>query len=316
MAQGRPPGGQVLSLRARLAVVGYVAITWPIMTAFLFGPLALLIAGSRPQGRRAWFWLGALTLWLAFWAAQPGTMLEELVRAAAVLSAGVGVLILLLTPGSVSARALRATAGVVLGTAGLAAIVGIRWRDVELAVVQQGAAAQRLAMELMNRGKTAPAPETVAALQALGEGMRPMAPFFPGVVALLIFAGLCLAAMVAPRITGLAVMPLPGRFEEFRFSDQLVWSVILGLVGQLFFGTTPAAGPAASLLTFGVGLYILRGSAVLAAALQSAPRVFIVLLMVGALFLLPFAVGGLALLGLADIWLDFRRRLAPPPSGG
>ena len=88
VAQGRPPEGQVLSLRARLAVVGYVAFTWPIMTAFLFGPLALLIAGSRPQGRRAWFWLAALTLWLAFWAAQPGSLLEELIRAAAVLSAG------------------------------------------------------------------------------------------------------------------------------------------------------------------------------------------------------------------------------------
>jgi hypothetical protein len=41
-----------------------------------------------------------------------------------------------------------------------------------------------------------------------------------------------------------------------------------------------------------------------------------VMLVVGALFLLPFAVGGLALLGLADIWLDFRRRMAPPTSGG
>jgi hypothetical protein len=50
--------------------------------------------------------------------------------------------------------------------------------------------------------------------------------------------------------------------------------------------------------------------------LGAAPRLFIVMLLVGALFLLPFAVGGLALLGLADIWLDFRRRIAPPPSGG
>ena len=71
-----------------------------------------------------------------------------------------------------------------------------------------------------------------------------MAPFFPGVVALLIFAGLCLAAMVAPRITGRAVMPLPGRFEAFRFSDHLVWSVILGLWGAVFRGRRPVAGPA------------------------------------------------------------------------
>ena len=67
---------------------------------------------------------------------------------------------------------------------------------------------------------------------------------------------------------------------------------------------------------FGVGLYALRGSAVLATALRYAPRLFVVMLVVGALFLLPFAVGGLALLGLADTWLDFRRRMAPPTSGG
>jgi hypothetical protein len=29
-----------------------------------------------------------------------------------------------------------------------------------------------------------------------------------------------------------------------------------------------------------------------------------------AMFLLPFVAGGLTLLGLADTWLDFRRRLA------
>jgi len=306
----------MLSFRARLAVAAYVLLTWPVMTAFLFGPLALLVAASRPQGRRAWVWLAALALWMSLWAAQPGGLLEAVVRAAAVLATGIGILMLILTPGSVSARALRATVGVVLGTVGLSALVGLRWRDVELAVVQQGMAAQQMAIELMSRAGKSPDAATLAALQTLSEGLRPMAPFFPGVLALLVFAGLCLAALLAPRIAGRAVAPLPGPFEEFRFSDHLVWLVILGLVGLLFAGSTWAGGPAASLLAFGVGLYALRGSAVLSTALRSAPRLFIVMLLVGALFLLPFAVGGLALLGLADLWLDFRRRMAPPPSGG
>ncbi len=29
------------------------------------------------------------------------------------------------------------------------------------------------------------------------------------------------------------------------------------------------------------------------------------------MFLMPFVVGGLTLLGLADTWLDFRRRMSP-----
>ena len=34
------------------------------------------------------------------------------------------------------------------------------------------------------------------------------------------------------------------------------------------------------------------------------------------MFLLPFVVGGLTLLGLADTWLDFRRRSSTPTTGG
>lgn len=306
----------MLSFRARLAVAAYVLFTWPVMTAFLFGPLAVLVAASRPHGRRAWLWLAALTLWLALWAAQPGGLLEELIRASAVVSAGLGVLVLLLTPGSVSTRALRGTAVVVLGTVALALVVGLRWRDVELAVVHQGMEAQQAAMALLTRGGNTPDPVTLDALRSLAEGLRPMAPFFPGALALVLFAGLCLAALLSPRIVGHAVAPVPGRFDDFRFSDQLVWVLILGLAGVLFAGSTPLAGPASSLVAFGVGLYALRGSAVLATALRYAPRLFVVMLVVGAVFLVPFAVGGLALLGLADIWLDFRRRMAPPPSGG
>ncbi len=306
----------MLSFRARLAVAAFVLFTWPVMTAFLFGPLAVLVAASRPQGRRAWIWLMALLLWLSLWAAQPGGLLEELVRAAGVLSTGIGVLFLLFSAGSVSTRALRGTAAVVVSTVGLSRLVGLHWGDVVRAVVQQGMMAQRAATDLLSRGGSPPDDATREALQTLGEGLRPMAPFFPGLLALMLFAGLCLAALLAPRIAGRSVAPIPGRFDDFRFSDHLVWLIIVGLVGILFASSTPIGGPSASLLAFGVGLYALRGSAVLATALRAAPRLFIVLLVVGALFLLPFAVGGLALLGLADTWLDFRRRMAPPLSGG
>lgn len=306
----------MLSFRARLAVAAYVVFTWPVMTAFLFGPLAALVAASRPRGRRAALWLAALALWMALWAAQTGGLLEQVVRAGAALSTGIGVLCLLFTTGPVSTRALRGTAVAALGTMGLAKIVGVHWADLERGVVQQGMLAQQAATDLLTRGGNTPDPATLEALRTLAEGLRPMAPFFPGVLALMLFAGLCLAALVAPRIAGRTPAPVPGRFDDFRFSDHLVWLLIAGLMGLLFAGGTPVAGPSASLVTFGAGLYALRGAAVLATALRPAPRLFVVLLAVGAVFLLPFAVGGLALLGLADIWLDFRRRMAPPPSGG
>jgi hypothetical protein len=57
-------------------------------------------------------------------------------------------------------------------------------------------------------------------------------------------------------------------------------------------------------------LYAARGLAVFSAGSQRVPALVIATLSVVAMFLLPFVLGGLTLLGLADTWLDFRRRLA------
>ena len=298
-----------------MVIAAYVVFTWPVMTAFLFGPLTVLVAASHPAGRRVWFWLAGLTLWLTLWAALPGCLLEGVARAAAVLATGIGGLILMYGAGSVSARALRGTAAATLGTAALAAASGLRWHDLELAVGRQWMASERLAEQFLSRGGTPPDAATLESLRSVGDALVQFAPYFPGLLALALFGGLCLAALLAPRIAGRAVAPVPGPLREFRFNDHLVWLVILGLLGVLFAGATPAAGPSASLLTFGVGLYVVRGAAVLATTLLRLPRLFVGMLVVGSLFLFPFALGGLTLLGLADTWLDFRRRPPPIPGG-
>lgn len=311
----RSPGAQALSLGARVVVAAYVLFTWPVMTAFLFGPLTVLVAASHPAGRRVWLWLVGLTLWLALWAVLPGGLLEGIARAAAVLATGIGALALMYGAGSASVRALRGTAAVALGTAALAGFAGLRWHDVEMAVGRQWMASERLAEQFLTSGNTPPDAATLESLRSVGDALVQLAPCFPGVLALLLFGGLCLAALLAPRIAGRSVAPVPGPLRDFRFNDHLVWLVILGLVGVLFAGDTPAAGPAASVLAFGVGLYVLRGAAVLATTLPRLPRLFVGMLVFGSLFLFPFALGGLTLLGLADTWLDFRRRTPPIPGG-
>ena len=63
-------------------------------------------------------------------------------------------------------------------------------------------------------------------------------------------------------------------------------------------------------------LYTARGLAVFwAQAGRISGAVTGVLLLIS-MFLLPFVVGGLTLLGLADTWLDFRRRSPTPTTGG
>ena len=281
------------------------------MTAFLFGPLTMLVAASRTGLGRVWRWLVGLALWLVLLGILPAGLLEGMAMAAGALATGLGALVLMSGTGSASMRALRGTTVVTLGTAALAGFTGIRWHDVEMALGRQWMASEQLAEQFLSSFGFAPD----ASLRSAGDALVQFAPYFPGVVALAVFAGLCLAALLAPRIAGRAVAPVPGPFREFRFTDHLVWLVILGLVGVLFAGATPAAGPAASMLAFGVGLYALRGAAVLSTTLQRAPRMFVGMLVVGSLFLFPFALGGLALLGLADTWLDFRRRKPPIPGG-
>ncbi|MGH7525324.1 MAG: hypothetical protein ACREMX_01315, partial [Gemmatimonadales bacterium] len=63
-------------------------------------------------------------------------------------------------------------------------------------------------------------------------------------------------------------------------------------------------------------LYATRGLAVFSAGSARVPGAMIAVLTLVAMLLLPFVLGGLTLLGLADTWLDFRRRLATPNTGG
>ena len=63
-------------------------------------------------------------------------------------------------------------------------------------------------------------------------------------------------------------------------------------------------------------LYAVRGLAIVLAQAGGVAGPVAAVLGFVAVFLLPFVVGGLTLLGLADTWLDFRRRFSAPSTGG
>ena len=291
-------------------------LTWPVMVVFFLGPLAVLLLASRPLSRREWLWFAALVVWLGLWSTSPGGLLDQVIRAAGILAIGIGAPLLLVGAGTMTSRALQAVGVMTAGTSALCALLDIRWRDVELAALRQGWAAYNQFLEQAGNHGAAMEPARTQGLEAIADSLRPMATIFPGLMALLAFAGLLLAARWARRISPQPAIPALGPFRDFRFTDQLVWLVVAGLAGVLFPVPLEVHDPAASMLFFGCGLYALRGGAVVATGLARAPRVVIAALVVGALFLLPFVLGGCTLLGLADTWLDFRRRMKPPQPGG
>jgi hypothetical protein len=147
-------------------------------------------------------------------------------------------------------------------------------------------------------------------LDQMSATVRNIAAFYPALFFLAGLAGLLLAWSWYHRIVTRPVGPPPASFASFRFSDQLVWGWVLG-VGLCVLRLPPIWGVLGSnlLLVWSV-LYAARGLAVLSVGSRRLPGPIMATIGVVAMVLLPFVVGGLTLLGFADTWLDFRRRLA------
>lgn len=136
------------------------------------------------------------------------------------------------------------------------------------------------------------------------------ARLYPAVLALESLAVLALAWALYHRVSRTRIGTPLAPLREFRFNDQLVWGLVLGItavaVPTLKAFTTIGLN---LLLFFGV-LYALRGLGVL--TWFFAPGRLMVALTIGlAIFMWPllgvFALG----IGLGDTWLDWRSRPRP-----
>jgi hypothetical protein len=291
-----------------LALAGYLLFAPPV---FVFGPLAGLLLLSRPGTVREWIWLLAAAAWSLLWLQEVGGLGAQVIRAGAVLLCGTFLALTLWRPSNGVGRALAATAGagaaLVLWMRGL----GIGWPQL-VSGVDRDLAAYQAALSDQWRGAGAPQ-ELIDRASAV---MHSVSQVYPGMLAIAAIAGLRLAWAWYHR---LAVRPLgspPAPFRSFGFNDQLVW----GWVAAVALALLPVPDPwrllGANLLLVLGALYAARGLAVVATQSRGVAGPVAAVLVLISLFLLPFVVGGLTLLGLADTWLDFRRRLTTPATGG
>jgi len=145
---------------------------------------------------------------------------------------------------------------------------------------------------------------------------------FPALLALQSLAALALAWATYHRLSrtrlGAPLRPL----REFRFNDQLVWGLIVGLTIMLLPTLSAVRGAGKNLLIFFGALYAVRGLGVLTwfmapGSLAVAVAVAFVLLWApvlnafAALAILTLGVAALAL-GLGDTWADWRNRARTP----
>jgi hypothetical protein len=133
---------------------------------------------------------------------------------------------------------------------------------------------------------------------------------YPAVLALESLAALALAWGLYHRVSRARIGAPLAPLREFRFNDQLVWGLVLGITAVAV-PTLKAFGTIGlNLLLFFGALYALRGLGVL--TWFFAPGRLMVALTIGlAIFMWPllgvFALG----IGLGDTWLDWRSRPRP-----
>jgi predicted membrane protein DUF2232 len=297
--------GSARSWWAILLLIGYLLVAPPVL---FFGPLAGLLLWSRPASVREWLWLVGAGVLCAAWLNQSGGLAAQFARAGAVLLTGTFLALTVWRPSARFSRVLAATAW-----AGAALVLwmwhlGVGWAEVRHAVEHDLWTYNR---ELIMRlGQAAPGTNAKALLDEMASMVRTVGALFPALLSLASLAGLRLAWSWYHRIARHPLGPPPTPFAAFEFSDQLVWGGVVGL--GLCLSPLPDTWQAigANLLMIWAVLYAVRGLAVFSAGSRRVPGPVIATLTVIAMLLLPFVLGGLTLLGLADTWLDFRRRLA------
>jgi hypothetical protein len=152
------------------------------------------------------------------------------------------------------------------------------------------------------------------ALTAAGPDGRASAErFFSALLALESLCALALAWALYHRLSRARIgLPL-ARLRDFRFNDQLVWGVIVGIVFLAVPTLHAWRAVGANLTLFFGTLYAVRGTGVLAWFLRSARPGLVTLLAVALLagLLAPAFALGLGLIGLGDTWEDWRAKARP-----
>jgi hypothetical protein len=299
-----PPGGRWGQV---LALAGFLLFAPPM---FLFGPLAALLLVSRPATVREWVWLLGAVGWSALWLQQTGGLGAQFARSAAVLVSGCFLALTLWRPSNQICRALTATGGAGLALAAWMVGLGVRWATLQGAVEEEMEAFQTAMRRALSGSSGWSEMSRQVSLMA-----DTVSLLYPGLLALAAIAGLRLAwawyHRIADRPVGAPSLP----FTAFGFSDQLIWGWVIGLALALMPQPSWAQVAGANILLVWGALYATRGLAVVSAIGRRTPPAVLVALAMVTVVLLPFVLGGLTIVGLADTWLDFRRRLTPATGG-
>ena len=298
-----------------LLVVVYVLVAPGIL---LLGPLAGLLLVARPVSRQAWATVVLAIAWCGLWLAQQGELHDQFLRAYSVAVIGAWVLLAPRAPDRGFRQAVLATAAASAVTFGWMLALGIHWGDIQASAAREFSSywlmQARFAEQLWGPTRA----ELAAPLFELAGQARLVTQVLPAGLVLATLAGLALAWRGHFGLAAVPLGPPPRPVAAFTFSDHAVWLVVISLACLLIPGAGDLPGVeqvAANVLLVMLVLYALRGGAVFRAGTGRVSPLGIVLYTVLTVLMFAFVASGLTILGLADTWLDFRRRMAPTTGG-
>ena len=266
-------------------------------------PLALLLLALPPM-RSPYRLVGVLLLVLLFAAPVTGPLWYA-ERGWALMVGAAFLAVVTLWPGErFLPRAMLAVAAASIGSAGVLLGTGA-WQRVEWAVARRFREAAGFWTVRLESSGTPSAMEMADTFRSIAD-LEVM--LYPAMLALASLAALAVAWWGYRRLvdrSGQSLAPL----REFRFADHLVWLLIIGALLLLVPLGDVAARAGANLTAFMGALYVVRGAAILL-ALTGLTGVGAFLMGVIAVLLLPLVATAALVVGLSDIWLDLRRRVA------
>jgi len=311
-----------------LLAAGFLVLVPTVAPFFFLAPTVVLLLLSGPRTLREWIWIGLGIAIIAALLRLPATLPEQTMRAAAAFFTGAYVVAALGGGiGSLLTRTLVAIGVAATATIGWFLKLGLAFRDLESVVVTSTWNGWRTLFpsfalpetpvthtEVVVDGSPSASEAATELVRELSRATTAMGELYPAMLAIYALLGGWLAWVWYHRVARRPIGTPPPAFRTFRFSDHFIWALVV--LGALVLVELPRGAEVVvrNLLLVVAVLYAGRGFAVLRTAMIPAPRLFVVLLCLAAVPVLALVPLGCAVLGVADTWLDLRRRV-PPPQG-
>ena len=205
----------------------------------------------------------------------------------------------------ISDRALEAVFGALVLAAILMTLMSGAWNIVDWVISDRVRAtvAQVIAL-LLSWGGEGLAPALITALYQTAEAQILI---FPALTALASMSALLLSWWLFIFFSGRSEEAL-GSVKDFRFNDHLIWMLVVGLFLLFTRWSEPLQRLGSNAVVFIGALCAVRGAAVIVFITGGFSVLGYAMTLLGLVIVPPIVLGGAVLIGIADIYLDVRKR--------